>query len=85
MEYDPVRATSGAPVTRIGRYEILGEFGQGTKGIVYKARDPQLERLVAIRTLRADLGLPAEQYADAKTRFYRPTGRRTAGLREGGT
>jgi hypothetical protein len=40
---------------------------------------------VAIKPLRADLGLPAERYADAKKRFYRPTGRRTAGLREGGT
>ena len=37
---------------------------------------------MAINTLRADLGLPAEQYADAKKCFDRPTGRRTAGVRE---
>lgn len=55
---------------RIGRYEVLAELGQGAMGIVYKARDPQLERIVAIKTLRRGLGLPPEEYADLKRRFY---------------
>ncbi len=55
---------------RIGRYEVLAELGQGAMGVVYKARDPQLERFVAIKTLRGDLGLPPEEYADLEKRFY---------------
>jgi serine/threonine-protein kinase len=57
--------------TRIGRYEVLAELGRGAMGVVYQARDPQLERIVAIKTLRADLGLPPERQAEFKKRFYR--------------
>lgn len=36
----------------IGRFEIIKELGRGAQGVVYLARDPQLEREVAIKTLR---------------------------------
>ena len=36
----------------IGRFNIIRELGKGTQGAVYLAYDPQLERQVAIKTLR---------------------------------
>ena len=37
--------------TKIGKYEIVDLIGRGGMGVVYKARDPQLDRLVAIKMI----------------------------------
>ncbi|HZU82595.1 MAG TPA: serine/threonine-protein kinase [Polyangiaceae bacterium] len=46
---------------RIGRYEVELLLGEGGVGRVYLARDPVVGRQVAIKTLRDDLGLAADE------------------------
>src|SRR5579864_8690634 len=42
-----------APGTRLGPYEIISMLGAGGMGEVYRARDPQLARIVAIKIIPA--------------------------------
>jgi tRNA A-37 threonylcarbamoyl transferase component Bud32 len=39
---------------KIGKYEIEGIIGEGGMGVVYKGRDPLIDRVVAIKTIRTD-------------------------------
>ncbi len=54
---------------KIGRYEILDEIGQGAMGTVYRARDPLIERTVAIKTV--PIAQLRQEGADAESRFLR--------------
>ena len=40
---------------RIGRFRVLDLLGRGAMGVVYKAHDPEIDRVVAIKLIRADL------------------------------
>ncbi|MDZ7594036.1 MAG: protein kinase [Thiobacillus sp.] len=61
--------TLAVPIVKIGRYEILDEVGQGAMGTVYRARDPLIERTVAIKTV--PIAQLRQEGADAESRFLR--------------
>jgi len=42
--------------TKIGKYEVIDVIGRGGMGVVYKATDPHLDRLVAIKMMTAGYG-----------------------------
>ena len=44
------------PNPTIGKYEVIEIIGEGGMGVVYKARDPQIGRMVAIKKITADFG-----------------------------
>ena len=55
-------------ISQLGRYEVVGELGQGAMGIVYKAKDPLIDRIVAIKTISLNLAMDEKEEYEA--RFY---------------
>jgi serine/threonine-protein kinase len=58
-------------VDRIGRYQILGEIGRGAMGIVYRAQDPAIGRIIAVKTIRLDELTSPEERDRLKDRLVR--------------
>ncbi|MCL4817872.1 MAG: serine/threonine protein kinase [Vicinamibacteria bacterium] len=52
---------------KFGKYQVLGQLGEGAMGVVFKAQDPILNRFVAIKTISASLGTDS----DLRQRFQR--------------
>ena len=58
---------------KIGRYEIIRSVGRGSQGAVYLARDPTLDRFVAVKVLTetdAELNRITEDGAPLEARMY---------------
>lgn len=55
------------PATKIGKYEVLDTLGRGGMGVVYRAIDPRIGRLVAIKMITGDYA----KDPDYLNRFYR--------------
>jgi len=54
---------------RFGRYEVIAELGSGAMGVVYKARDPKIDRFVAVKTVSLSSQNPAEE-REYRERFF---------------
>jgi CHASE2 domain-containing sensor protein/tRNA A-37 threonylcarbamoyl transferase component Bud32 len=66
-----LRIETNGPQQKIDRYEILGELGHGAMGIVYKGRDPLIDRPVAIKTIRFDRLYEDQDIQGLKGRFFK--------------
>jgi WD40 repeat protein/tRNA A-37 threonylcarbamoyl transferase component Bud32 len=53
LETESTTGWEGLSGQKLGRFELLDTVGQGAFGTVYKARDPELDRTVAVKVPRA--------------------------------
>jgi len=57
-------------VEKVGRYEITDKLGQGSMGVVYKGRDPYINRDVSIKISRPSPSITGEMAAKYRERFF---------------
>lgn len=53
---------------KLGRYDLIRVLGKGAMGLVYEGRDPNLDRRVAIKTIKVE-NLSEEDEAEYEMRF----------------
>jgi hypothetical protein len=54
----------------LGRYEILGTLGRGAMGVVYRARDPLIDRVVAVKQVALPAAFSDVQREEFTRRFF---------------
>jgi serine/threonine-protein kinase len=64
-----MESASEAPT--IGRYQLIKELGRGEMGIVYLGKDPKINRLVAIKTVRFGDAVDDSEVKPIKERFFK--------------
>jgi eukaryotic-like serine/threonine-protein kinase len=58
--------------SKLGRYQILHEIGKGAMGVVYRARDPMINREVALKVIPlADEFEEGAELDEARNKFFR--------------
>ena len=65
-----LRKLNGAP-QRLGRYVIEKRIGRGAMGAVYLAKDPRINRPVALKAIPIEKEFEDEELKEARLRFYR--------------
>ncbi len=66
----PGQLAKGAP-ERLGRYVIERRIGRGAMGAVYLAKDPRINRAVAVKAIPIEKEFEDEELKEARLRFYR--------------
>ena len=56
---------------RLGRYVIARRLGKGAMGAVYLAKDPRINRSVALKVIPLEKEFEDEELAEARVRFFR--------------
>src|SRR3954469_7596558 len=64
----PTRHALKVTLKKLGRYDLIRVLGKGAMGIVYEGRDPNLDRRVAIKTVKVE-NLSEEAASEYEARF----------------
>ncbi len=69
-DIDGAEKGNGVP-QRLGRYVIEKRIGRGAMGAVYLAKDPRINRPVALKAIPIEKEFEDEELKEARQRFYR--------------
>ena len=69
-EQNPGKEQNGVP-QRLGRYLVEKRIGRGAMGAVYLAKDPRINRQLAIKAIPIEEEFEDEELKEARLRFYR--------------
>src|SRR6185436_404278 len=76
LDTDPAPAAEPVKDRRIGKYRLLEMLGEGGMGVVFRARDEELGREVALKMLKT-----AQAYSAGQIERFQREARNTARLR----